>query len=222
MTVLYSLSRHDDVFLVEHFGAKQAPHLNVGFAFLTPKSCGSRTCKPNFVCWMNPAGRSFLWAAHYCEALATYPEVVTHRAGTCSGTNPELPPYLVLLRVGFALPAALLPRRCALTAPFHPYPAVVLSPLAHGHLRSHGCSEMDGLTTTTGRYVFCGTFRQSGLNPISRTLSGTLLCGVRTFLPAHSRNLVESHASWEPHTKEVARMGGATVRSGCQPIHYMR
>src|ERR1039458_8591727 len=36
----------------------------------------------------------------------------------------EIPPYLVLLRVGFALPAALLPRRCALTAPFHPYPGV--------------------------------------------------------------------------------------------------
>ena len=35
--------------------------------------------------------------------------------------NPRLPPYLVLLRVGFALPAALLRRRCALTAPFHPY-----------------------------------------------------------------------------------------------------
>jgi hypothetical protein len=32
-----------------------------------------------------------------------------------------LPPYLVLLRVGFALPTALLRRRCALTAPFHPY-----------------------------------------------------------------------------------------------------
>jgi hypothetical protein len=38
--------------------------------------------------------------------------------------NPRLPPYLVLLRVGFALPAALLRRRCALTAPFHPYPGV--------------------------------------------------------------------------------------------------
>ncbi len=38
----------------------------------------------------------------------------------------ELPPYLVLLRVGFALPAALLPRRCALTAPFHPYPGVAV------------------------------------------------------------------------------------------------
>jgi len=38
--------------------------------------------------------------------------------------RPRLPPYLVLLRVGFALPAALLRRRCALTAPFHPYPGV--------------------------------------------------------------------------------------------------
>ena len=34
----------------------------------------------------------------------------------------RVPPYLVLLRVGFALPASLLRRRCALTAPFHPYP----------------------------------------------------------------------------------------------------
>jgi hypothetical protein len=30
-------------------------------------------------------------------------------------------PYLVLLRVGFALPLVLPPARCALTAPFHPY-----------------------------------------------------------------------------------------------------
>ena len=35
----------------------------------------------------------------------------------------------------------------------------------------------------TRRYVLCGTSRQPGLNPASRTLSGTLLCGVRTFLP---------------------------------------
>ena len=80
--------------------------------------CGSRTCKPNSVCLA--AGRSFLWAAHYYAAQATYPEVPTHRAGTRSGLL-ELPPYLVLLRVGFALPAPSLSRRCALTAPFHPY-----------------------------------------------------------------------------------------------------
>ena len=33
------------------------------------------------------------------------------------------PPYLVLLRVGFTLPPPLLAERCALTAPFHPYPS---------------------------------------------------------------------------------------------------
>jgi len=30
-------------------------------------------------------------------------------------------PYSVLLPVGFAMPSALPPTRCALTAPFHPY-----------------------------------------------------------------------------------------------------
>jgi hypothetical protein len=39
------------------------------------------------------------------------------------------------------------------------------------------------LTSLPRRYVLCGTSRQPGLNPASRTLSGTLLCGVRTFLP---------------------------------------
>jgi len=70
-----------------------------------------------------------------------------------------LPPYLVLLRVGFTMPCTLLRRRCALTAPFHPYPG------------------------RPGRYVFCGTGRLPALTLESRTLSGTLLCGVRTFLP---------------------------------------
>jgi hypothetical protein len=84
----------------------------------------SRTCKPNSVCWIAPAGRSFLWATHCCAAQATYPEVVTRRAGTYRNRSPEFPPYLVLLRVGFALPVPLLRRRCALTAPFHPYPGV--------------------------------------------------------------------------------------------------
>ena len=67
-------------------------------------------------------------------------------------------PYLVLLRVGFSLPPPLPAARCALTAPFHPYP---------------DCS---------GRYVFCGTFRPRPLKTAARTLSGTPLCGVRTFL----------------------------------------
>src|SRR4029077_7610975 len=50
------------------------------------------------------------------------------------------------------------------------------------------------------RDIFCGTFRPTGLNRPSRTLSGTLLCGVRTFLCLTT----------------------AAVRSGCQLGHYMR
>jgi hypothetical protein len=35
------------------------------------------------------------------------------------------------------------------------------------------------------RYILCGTFRPPALKPAARTLSGTLSCGVRTFLPRH-------------------------------------
>ncbi len=56
---------------------------------------------------------------------------------------------------------ALQPERCALTAPFHPYPRVC----------------------TRWRYLLCGTSRLGALTRRSRTLSGTLPCGVRTFLP---------------------------------------
>ena len=37
--------------------------------------------------------------------------------------RPRAPPYSVLLRAGFSLPSALRRTRCALTAPFHPYPS---------------------------------------------------------------------------------------------------
>jgi hypothetical protein len=78
--------------------------------------------------FLYPCGRqSFIWAVHYWTALATYPRV--KRSG------PLLLPYLVLLRVGFALPAGSLRPRCALTAPFHPY-------------------------LVKRRFIFCGTFRE--------------------------------------------------------------
>ncbi len=79
----------------------------------------------------------------------------------------ELPPYLVLLRVGFALPAALLRQRCALTAPFHPYLGVAA-----------------GAVCFLWHFPSNGPPKQSLDGAPSRTLSGTLLCGVRTFLPS--------------------------------------
>src|SRR5579872_609146 len=106
-------------------------------------------------------------------AQATYPKVRRAEQARMA-LERQLPSYLVLLRVGFAMPRALLRERCALTAPFHPY----LGPC--------------GL----GRYVLCCTFRLAGLNPPSRTLSGTLLCGVRTFLSLrHGRQQSSGPAS---------------------------
>ena len=42
----------------------------------------------------------------------------------------SIPAYLVLLRVGFTMRHPLLAARCALTAPFHPYPVPLARPKA--------------------------------------------------------------------------------------------
>jgi hypothetical protein len=76
------------------------------------------------------------------RASSDLPGSLACRAGAHRDCSRFLP-YLVLLRVGFALPAS----------------------------------------SRTPRYVFCGTGRRPPLTAASRTLSGTLLYGVRTFLP---------------------------------------
>ena len=121
-------------------------------------------------------------------------------AGPAPDANPapgaRLPPYLVLLRVGFTMPPALPPERCALTAPFHPYRRS-----SRPGLRPSGQSCVCR-NTRIRRYLFCGTGRLRALKPTSRTLSGTLPCGVRTFLPR-----------WTPLTRGQP---AATARSSCQ------
>ena len=62
--------------------------------------------------------------------------------------------YLVLLPAGFPLPLPLPAARCALTAPFHPYPY--------------------------GRFAFCGTF--PGVASAGR-YPAPCFRGARTFLP---------------------------------------
>jgi len=88
-----------------------------------------------------------------------------HRADTLvpAESAGSIPAYLVLLRVGFTMRRTLLSVRCALTAPFHPY--------------------RQPLERDCRRYIFCCTGRLCALKRTSRTLSGTLPCGVRTFLP---------------------------------------
>ena len=68
-------------------------------------------------------------------------------------------PYSVLLPVGFAVPRPLPAARCALTAPFHPYP-----------------SKRGGLAR---RFAFCGTV--PGVAPAGR-YPAPCFHGARTFL----------------------------------------
>ena len=62
--------------------------------------------------------RPFLWDAGYPAPPATYPD---GKIWTQIPKQASHRPYSVLLPVGFAVPPALPPARCALTAPFHPY-----------------------------------------------------------------------------------------------------
>jgi len=65
-------------------------------------------------------GRPFIWDRRRRLPRATYPknDAETHPRSETAG-----PSYSVLLPVGFTVPSLLPRTRCALTAPFHPYPA---------------------------------------------------------------------------------------------------
>jgi hypothetical protein len=67
-------------------------------------------------------------------------------------------------------------------APCGVYPAL---PLTRQPVRSYRTFSPlpDSMFTETGRYILCCTCRPDALKHPSRTLSGTLPCGVRTFLP---------------------------------------
>ena len=86
----------------------------------------------------------------------------------------ETLPYLVLLRAGFCLPRAFLLARCALTAPFHPYPATRPFGLAQGGIFSVPLSfelPRPGVTRRTAQRSsdFPPTF-----NPTQQPLAGWL------------------------------------------------
>ena len=90
---------------------------------------GKRTCKPNSVVCGHSSRRRVAADAHQRPTRRfrhCIEQPCAHRADARAppwlAPNARIPPYLVLLRVGFTLPPALPPERCALTAPFHPYP----------------------------------------------------------------------------------------------------
>jgi len=111
------------------------------------------------------AGLARVMAIHLGRAL---PRASCNQPGRRSGNGPKdsrlqrrlspsCRPYSVLLPVGFAVPRLLPAARCALTAPFHPYPR------------------------KRGRFAFCGTF--PGVAPAGR-YPAPCFHGARTFLRA--------------------------------------
>ena len=105
------------------------------------------------------------------------PESPLPRGGWGWRAGPALLSYLVLLRVGFTLPSRSPGTRCALTAPFHPYPP-------------------EG-----GRYVFCGTCRESRFE--------------RDPLAAN-----QHAALWSPDFPPLARRRAAITRPACPSSYY--
>ena len=83
----------------------------------------SRVLSTPVVDFPTPGGRwPFVWDVCRHTPHATYPDdnAETHLP-VDEATDRR--PYSVLLPVGFTVPAPSPARRCALTAPFHPYPA---------------------------------------------------------------------------------------------------
>ena len=107
------------------------------------------------------------------------------RPGSFGRAVLKAPPYLVLLRAGFCLPPVLPRARCALTAPFHPYPFAGYAPQVNA-----GPGAQIGVSAPASgaahvaereRAVYFLCHFPSGYP--DRALPGALPCGVRTFLP---------------------------------------
>ena len=78
-------------------------------------------CKPGSVPRRSADGRPFLWDDPHESPLATNPDGA--RTLACrKPLTPDAHPYSVLLQAGLAMPSLSPGTRCALTAPFHPYP----------------------------------------------------------------------------------------------------
>ena len=168
-----------------------------------------------------PLGRASL------RGSSDLPEGLTHRAGTCSRPKPRTSSLFGLAPCGVCPARGITVAAVRSYRTFSPLPwrrcpgFVILSEAKDLRVPENDARESSAFladeiiarlarilhkarTTTSGRYIFCGTFRRADLNPPSRTLSGTLLCGVRTFL--------------SPRPK--ARR--ATARSGCLRNDYRR
>ena len=159
-----------------------------------------------------PGGRSFLWAAGLLPGSSDLPEghpppVSAERCRTGLRSEPLLPSYLVLLRVGFALPPVSPPGRCALTLSplegnrtFSPLPRPAHASLAAASRRAR-------------RYIFCGTFR-TGQTPQDCSRNARPILAV-------SQHTALRSPDFPPPGRRAKRRRGAITRPAHLSTHSM-
>jgi len=173
---------------------------------------GKRTRKPNSVLCGHSSRRSVAACAHQ-RPTRRFRALHAAALTRCACWNPLNAPGRHVAPSGSGRP---LPSLFGL-APCGVYPATgitagavrsyrTFSPLPLRGAALWSCCVQSQRGATQRRYVFCGTSRPRALTPASRTLSGTLPCGVRTFL------------SRQPMLAQ--RFPAATARSSCQALVY--
>ncbi len=144
----------------------------------TPGPLRQAACKPNSV-------RACALDGHSSRrALADALQQPTRKFPPARVSRPQRGPRWRAgpARTAASLDLAAIPFLFGL-APCGVYPAPDVTAGAVRSYRTFSPLPALGLAASRGRYFLCGTGRPRALTPGSRTLSGTLPFGVRTFLP---------------------------------------
>ena len=156
-----------------------------------PRKDGEQACKPDSVPAGVPGAAIILLGAGLLPGSSDLPEgypppVIDRRCQPGLRSEPLLPSYLVLLRVGFALPRRSLSGRCALTlspVPSEPH-LFTLTPAGLRQLRGGKPPPRGGIFSVALSVPGKPLWNLPEKLDRPWPLASTLLCGVRTFLPA--------------------------------------
>ena len=183
---------------------------------------GRRTCKPNSVVCGHSSRRRVAADTHQrptrrFRQLLEAPQrrrpvvgdparaALLHRADAERrlALSRRFPPYLVLLRVGFTLPRPLQDGRCALTAPFHPYPGGSGRPgEPEGPFRKPSSREARGVAEAV---YFLWHWPSMGFE---------------AHVPDVIRHTALRSSDFPPPETRFPKLPAATARSSCQSLVY--
>ncbi len=157
---------------------------------------GKRTCKPNSVVCGHSSRRRVAADAHQRPTRrfrrpadgnplqGGYPQIVQSRLSASGRCAAEPGSWLALPSLFGLAPCGVYPASSVTAGAVRSYRTISPLLLRRAALWTSPSGHPNFVPKhAQGRYIFCGTSRPRALKPASRTLSGTLPCGVRTFLP---------------------------------------